>query len=112
MTGGRWIKDLPVAVTVCDAEGIITEMNESSCKAFEKSGGRNLIGKSVLDCHPEKARKKIEELLKNRTDNCYTIEKNGVKTMVYQAPWYKDGEFAGFVEFLLKMPAEMPHYLR
>lgn len=112
MSEGRWIKDLPVAITVCDAEGTILEMNEKACQVFQKDGGRNLIGKNVLDCHPEAARNKIREMFSTRSANCYTIEKNGVRKMVYQTPWYKDGEYMGIIELLLEIPFDVPHYKR
>jgi hypothetical protein len=44
--------------------------------------------------------------------NVYTIEKDGVKKLIYQAPWYREGEYAGFVEISLEIPAEMPHFVR
>lgn len=112
MREGQWIKDLPAAVTVCDREGIILEMNEKSGKMFEKTGGRKLLGSNLLDCHPGPAREKLAEMLKNQATNCYTIEKNGAKKMIYQTPWYDGGEYRGFVEFVFEIPLEMPHYER
>jgi hypothetical protein len=32
--------------------------------------------------------------------------------MIYQTPWYKEGEVAGLVEFSLEIPESMPHYVR
>ena len=66
----------------------------------------------MLDCHPDSARKKTERLLAARVKNVYTIEKNGVKKLIYQSPWYKEGEYAGFVELSLEIPLEMPHFIR
>ena len=66
----------------------------------------------MLDCHPDSARKKTERLLAARVKNVYTIEKNGVKKIIYQSPWYKEGEYAGFVELSLEIPLEMPHFIR
>ena len=40
MTDHAWIKEFPAAITVCDAEGIILEMNDKAAKTFEKDGGR------------------------------------------------------------------------
>jgi len=107
-----WVKELPAAVTVCDDEGIIIEMNDKSAKSFEKDGGRKLIGSCLLDCHPEPARTKTERLLAVREKNVYTIEKNGVKKLIYQSPWYFNGEYAGFVELSLEIPLELPHFIR
>lgn len=112
MNPGDWIKEFPGAITVCDADGIILEMNDRACRMFEKAGGRDLTGKNVLDCHPEGVRKKLAAMLESRTMNCYTIEKNGVKKLVYQSPWYKDGEYMGFVEMVMEVPFEIPHFMR
>lgn len=107
-----WVSEFPAAVTVCDTEGTILMMNRKSCATFEKYGGEALVGKSLLDCHPEPARSKLLGLLKNPVRNAYTIEKNGVKKMIYQSPWYRDGVYAGFVELSLEIPLDMPHFVR
>ena len=113
MNEHEWIKEFPAAITVCDAEGIILEMNDKAAKTFAADGGRKLIGSNMLDCHPEPARTKTERLLSSRERNVYTIEKNGVKKMIYQSPWYKNGEYAGFVELSLEIPfGEIPHFVR
>ena len=51
-------------------------------------------------------------LLKKKQLNVYTIEKNGIKKLIYQSPWYVKGEFAGFVELSLEIPFEIPHFIR
>ena len=112
MNEHEWIKEFPAAVTVCDEEGIILEMNDKSAKTFEKDGGRKLIGSNMLDCHPDPANTKVERLLAAREKNVYTIEKNGVKKLIYQSPWYRNGEYAGFVELSLEIPFELPHFIR
>ena len=112
MLNGAWIKEFAGAITVTDVDGIILEMNDQACKTFKKYGGAELIGRNMLDVHPEPARTKVAEMLKNKADNSYTIEKNGVKKIVYQRPWYQDGSYAGFVEFSLEIPFEMPHFVR
>jgi transcriptional regulator with PAS, ATPase and Fis domain len=112
MSENDWIKEFPSAVTVCDAEGIILEMNDKAAKTFESDGGYALIGKNMLDCHPGLARAKTEQLLVAKEKNVYTIEKNGVKKLIYQSPWYRDGKYAGFVELSLEIPFEMPHFVR
>ena len=107
-----WLKEFSGAVMVCDPQGIILEMNDKSAQTYEKDGGRDLLGKNVLDCHPDPARSKLEVLMAARQPNVYTIEKNGVKKLIYQSPWYRDGEYAGFVELSLEIPFEMPHFVR
>lgn len=112
MPSHDWIEDFPAAITVTDAEGIIMAMNRAAIKSFETDGGADLIGRSVLDCHPEPARSKLADLLAARKMNVYTIEKNGTKKMIYQSPWYVEGRFGGIVELTFEIPASMPHFLR
>ena len=112
MNENEWIKEFPAAVTVCDKDGILLEMNDKAAKTFESDGGRKLIGSNMLDCHPEPSRTKTEHLLAAHEKNVYTIEKNGVKKLIYQSPWYKNGEYAGFVELSLEIPFELPHFIR
>jgi transcriptional regulator with PAS, ATPase and Fis domain len=112
MADHSWVQEFPGSITVCDPSGIILEMNDRAVKTFQDQGGRKLIGTNLLDCHPEPARMKTERLLETRRTNVYTIEKGGVKKLIYQAPWSRDGEYAGFVELGLEIPAEMPHFVR
>ena len=42
MTDHAWIKEFPAAITVCDVEGIILEMNDKAAKTFESDGGYDL----------------------------------------------------------------------
>lgn len=112
MTEGAWVKELRAAITVCDRDGMALEMNDRAAVTFEKDGGRALIGKSLLDCHPERARALFEGLLQSAETNVYTIEKDGVKKLIYQAPWFVEGEFRGVVELSLPVPFEIPHFVR
>jgi len=112
MPSHEWVQDFPAAITVCDPQGIILEMNDRSVKTFQDQGGAKLIGTNLLDCHPEPARTKTQRLLETRQPNVYTIEKGGVKKLIYQVPWFKGKEYAGFVEMGLEIPAQMPHFIR
>jgi transcriptional regulator with PAS, ATPase and Fis domain len=112
MLDAAWVKEFGGAVTVCDRDGIILEMNDRSAAVFAGDGGRALIGTNALDCHPERARAMMAELLAAGKKNVYTIEKGGVKKLIYQSPWYRGGAYAGFVELSLEIPAELPHFVR
>jgi transcriptional regulator with PAS, ATPase and Fis domain len=107
-----WINEFQGAVTVCDPQGIILEMNDKSAKTFEKDGGRELIGKNLFDCHSETSRTKLKAMIQERRTNSYTIKKNGIKKMIYQSPIYDHGAYAGFVEISLEIPFDMPHFVR
>jgi len=107
-----WVTEFPGAITVCDPDGIIIEMNQTAAETFKEDGGMRLIGKSLFDCHPEPARTKLKELLKTRRLNVYTTEKNGVHKIIYQSPWIKNGKYAGFVEMSLVIPDQITHFIR
>jgi transcriptional regulator with PAS, ATPase and Fis domain len=112
MTALDWIRGFPASITVCDRNGVLLEMNDRAAQVFAADGGRDLIGRNILDCHPEPARGKTEHLLASGAANVYTIEKQGVKKLIYQAPWYRDGQFAGLVELSIELPADLPHFVR
>ena len=108
----NWVKEYPSAITVCNKEGEILYMNDKSCKTFEKHGGNTLMHNSLFDCHPEPANTKLKNMLLSEKSNSYTIEKNGIKKLIHQSPWYNNGEYAGFVEISIELPLEMPHFIR
>jgi transcriptional regulator with PAS, ATPase and Fis domain len=108
----EWWKDFSGAVTICDQNGTIVAMNAKSQQTFANSGGAALIGKNVLDCHPEPARTKLKQMLADRKSNSYTIEKKGIKKLIYQTPLFRDSVYAGFVELSLEIPQELPHFVR
>jgi PAS domain-containing protein len=107
-----WWQEFPAAVTVCDADGVILAMNERAAEVFAGDGGRRLIGSSLLDCHPEPARAKLQAMLASGRANVYTIESGGVRRFIYQAPWFRNGRYTGFVELELDIPADLPHFQR
>ena len=107
-----WTRSLPAAVTVCDTDGVIVQMNDASARAFADSGGASLVGQSLYGCHGAESAEKIRELLRTERANVYSIEKGGVRKMIYQAPWYDGGTLGGLVEISFELPAEVPHFVR
>lgn len=103
-----WVKEFKGAITVCDAQGIILEMNDQAVENYQG----NLVGSSLFKCHPEAAGSKLRELMDKRQTNVYTIEKNGIKKLIYQSPWFKNGRYMGFMEISVVVPTEMPHFIR
>ena len=67
-----WIKQFPAAIIVCDCKGVILEMNDKAAKTSETDGGHALIGRNLLDCHPEPARSTVERLLEACEKNITT----------------------------------------
>jgi len=107
-----WFKENPVGITVCDLEGIIIDMNEKSAQIFQKYGGLSLLGKSLFDCHQAHSQAKIREIMETGVSNSYTIQKNGLKKIIHQCPWYQEGKIAGLIEYSIEIPEDMPHFVR
>ncbi len=99
-------------VTVCAKDGTILDMNAKSKKTFLKPGMPEIIGNNVLDCHPEPARSLLADMLENPRTNVYTVEKEGVKKLIFQTPWYDEGEYAGFMELSMVLPEVIPNRVR
>ncbi len=109
---GDWIKEYCVAITVCDDQGTIIEMNAKAQQSFAKYGGAKLLGKNLADCHNPASQEIIKEMIEHHRTNAYTIESNGSKKLIFQAPRIIDGKYQGIVELSLDLPAEMPHHKR
>lgn len=107
----QWADMPSCAVTVCDTECRIIFMNKRSRDTFA-DGTDRLIGRNLLDCHSPHSRAIIKQLLEEGGTNIYTIEKNGVRKMIYQSAWLTDsGDIGGLVELSMIIPDKMPHYV-
>ena len=108
-----WIKHYPLAVSVCDRAGIIIAMNCLAEENFKPWGGRDLLGKSLFDCHPEAANVIIRRMLKEESANTYCTINKEQRKLVHQCPWHdSSGKFAGLVETIVPLPAEVPAFKR
>jgi PAS domain-containing protein len=107
-----WVKELAVAVTVCDREGKILFMNDGAYKLFKNSGGFKLVGSNVLDCHPERVRAKVKYHLDTEETYTFNVEENGSFRIVHGTPWYGDGKYGGFVEISFHTPERVPTFRR
>ncbi len=112
MENNSFWDEYPSAVTICDTNATIVYMNNKAKLTFEKWGGQKLAGQSLYNCHTEKSNAKIREILATGMPNTYTIEKEGIKKLIHQAPWYQNGRIAGLVELSIVLPNEMPHFVR
>ena len=105
-----WAEEADCAVTVCDTEGVILYMNEKARATYIRHG--NLIGSNLFGCHNERSREIIRRLTAEGGSNAYTIEKQGVRKMIYQTAWRTGDKVGGLVEISMEIPGEMPHYMR
>jgi len=76
-----------------------------------------LIGRNILDCHPSPRATKTQQLLGAQATNAYTIEKHGVKKLIFQAPGTKTVTMLGLWNCpsryrstsLISFPRRQPH---
>ena len=99
-----WSKEVNFPVTICDKDGIIIAMNDKSIELFKDDGGTDLLGKNLIDCHPEPSKSKLIHMLKHQLSNTYIESHNDHKRFVHETPWYINGDYAGFVEILIDLP--------
>ena len=60
------------AVVICDLEHKIIYMNPVAISRYEKWGGKDLLGRNLLDCHNDKSKEMISKVVdwfKSSTDN-------------------------------------------
>ena len=106
-----WMNSVGCAITICDRDGKILYMNNRSRETFARHG--DIVGQNLMPCHNERSQAMIRNMLETGETNAYTIEKGGVRKLIYQTPWRdKDGVIAGMAEISIVLPEEMPHYVR
>jgi hypothetical protein len=108
-SASEWIQTYPAEIMICDAVGTILEMSDVTIEIYEKEGGAAMIGKNVFDHHNESARKQMMALVNQRRHVIYTTEKGGLKKLVSIAPWFHEGEYAGFALIVLDLPENIPN---
>ena len=108
----NWMDGFDAAVTVVDKDLNILYMNDKAMSAFEKYGGKGLIGKNLAGCHTGRSMEIMKGILETGRANVYTIDKGGIKALVYQSTWSVNGSIAGLVEIAFKIPSELPHHVR
>jgi len=107
-----WLKNFSAAITICDKAGTITYMNEQAAAMFAGSGGYDLIGKNLSECHQTSSTEKMAEIIRTGKPHIYTTEKKGIKRFFYQAPQIENGEVVGIVDLAMEIPFEIPHFIR
>ncbi len=107
-----FFNEVNFAVTISDGKGNIIYMNNKSAKTFEMQGGKGIIGRNLKEFHAPLSNEKIAQLMAQSETNCYTIEKNGIKKLIYQTPWYEEERIKGLIEISLEIPFDIPHFVR
>lgn len=92
------------AVVLCDLEHRIVYMNPAAAKRYEKSGGYELVGKSLMGCHSPAANALIEKVVawfgESREHNkIYTFYNEQENKDVYMVALRDEsGELIGYYE--------------
>lgn len=91
-------------VVICNLDHEILYMNPAAVKRYEKQGGAGLVGKSLLLCHNQESRKKLEKVIawfhKSREhDRIYTFRNDKENKDVYMVALRgEDGTLIGYYE--------------
>ncbi len=107
-----WENQFDGSVIVCDKELNIVFLNENAKLLFDESERESSLGRNLLDCHNEESNKKILQIKETLKPNIYTIEKAGIKKLIYQSPLTKNNQFDGIIELSLMIPDAIPHFKR
>lgn len=92
------------AVVICNLQHEILYMNPSAKARYAKSGGAQLVGKSLMGCHNEKSCEKIEKVIqwfeKDADNNIvYTFRNEKENADVYMVALRDDdGKLIGYYE--------------
>lgn len=92
------------AVVICNLQHVIIYMNPAAKDRYRKSGGAELVGKSLLDCHNKKSGEMIEKViawfLESREHNVvYTFRNEKENKDVYMVALRDEvGELIGYYE--------------
>ena len=91
-------------VVICNLQHEIIYMNPAAIERYSKSGGAQLIGKSLLNCHNEKSKEMIEKVIswfeKSKNNNIiYTFHNEKERKDVYMIALRDDnGTLIGYYE--------------
>ena len=80
----NWADDTNCAVTVCDTEGVIIYQNKQSISVNGDYRGKSMIPATTS------ARRDHARILEKGDTNAYTIEKKGIRKMIYQTAWRRE----------------------
>ena len=106
----QWMEAIGCAVTISDLEGRIIYMNQRARATYKAHG--DLIGKNMMPCHSAASQALILRMLETGETHTYTVKKGGIRKLIFQSPWKKDGVIAGMVELSIPLPENIAHYDR
>lgn len=91
------------SVVICNLKHEIIYMNPAAVYSYEKRGGDKLIGKSLLECHNQESRDKIQQVVDwfaaDKNHNIvYTFHNEKQNKDVYMVALRDEGKLIGYYE--------------
>ena len=91
------------SVVICNLKLEIIYMNPAAVHSYEKRGGDMLIGKSLLECHNQESREKIQQVVDwfaaDESHNIvYTFHNDKQNKDVYMVALRDSGKLIGYYE--------------
>ena len=91
------------SVVICNLKHEIIYMNPAAVNNYEKRGGDKLIGKSLLECHNQESREKIQRVVDwfaaDESHNIvYTYYNEKQNKDVYMVALRDEGKLIGYYE--------------
>lgn len=85
---------------LADRQHIVRFINEAGARNYAKWGGRELLGKSLMECHNEESRAMIEEIIVAMVagEEERMISDNGQRRIYMRAVRAEDGALLGYYE--------------
>lgn len=91
------------SVVICNLKHEIIYMNPAAVNSYEKRGGKKLIGRSLLECHNQESREKIQQVIDwfaaDESHNIvYTFHNDRQNKDVYMVALRDAGNLIGYYE--------------
>ena len=82
------------SVVICDTDHKIIYMNQAAVKSYEKYGGADLIGRSIMDCHNPKSQEKMKQVVNWFLEDVYMValREEGRLIGYYEKHEYRNAE--------------------
>lgn len=91
------------SIVICNLEHEMIYMNPAAVHNYEKWGGKKLIGRSLLECHNQESRARIQQVVdwfaEDESHNMvYTFHNEKQNKDVYMVALRDEGKLIGYYE--------------
>ena len=94
------LESLIEPIVFCDLDHVIVYMNGAALKKYEKRGGKDLLGRSIFDCHNESSNSIIIEIFESMLGGLdeQMIADNEKTKIFMRAVRDENGQLIGYYE--------------